>query len=110
MAVSRALVTTITRIAPLFECLGHYRVRGGMPRYVLRVRGEVRVFRAIEMHGLAFLLDLYPDHEHWRRLFPLSGSRKVDTKAALSWFIRECAAAGEYQAKISPELDTHRHA
>lgn len=89
--------------SPIFRPLGTFTSNHGLPRYYIEVRGSVRVYRAMEMHGMSFLLDLHPDADHWRSLFPTRG-HKIDTKAALAWFIGACQSAGEYDppAELKP--------
>lgn len=83
-----------TRIEPLFACLGYHLTPSGLYRYHIKVGDDVRVMRTHEICSLAFLFDVYPYPEHWRRLFPY-GRNKIDTKAAGTWFIRECKAKGK---------------
>jgi hypothetical protein len=90
----------ITRIQPLYRPVGYRRTVGGYMRYFIELRGEVREYRPLEMHGLAFLLEMYPDIGHWRMLFPRRGRMGVDTKEALAWFCRECQRAGLYQPSV----------
>lgn len=92
----------ITRIAPLWRALGYQLLPQGR-RYFLLVNGQVRRYRACQMYGLNFLLDIYPDREHWRRMFPYGVGRRVDTGEALRFFARACDEAGEYKPAAPTE-------
>lgn len=89
---------------PLFTPLGVYRAHGGLPRYYIAVNGELRVYRAWELRCVPFLLDIYPDHNHWRELFPKPPGKRIDTQSSGEWFVRACEAAGQYQppAELTP--------
>lgn len=69
----------------------------------LRVGGEVRTFRPSQALGLAFLIGIYPDHDHWARLYPSDtyNGRKVDWRRACSHITRLCMAAGEYRPAVT---------
>lgn len=82
--------------SPIFTLLGYYRSRGGLPRFYASVREEVRCYRPWELASMAFMLDLYPDHEHWRSLFPKRDSQRVNLHAAREWFTRAFMEAGPY--------------
>lgn len=92
---------------PLFSILGTCRAAGGMPRYFIRVNSEVRWYRGWEVGSVPFLLDLLPDHEHWRSQFPRVGNRRIDVQAARVAFVRMFAAAGPYDPP--PELRPRRN-
>lgn len=81
----------------LFVALGVVTAHGGEPRYFLRVRGEVRSFRAWQMASLGFLLDIHADVHHWRTIFPRRRN-KIDVQAAAGFFIGECQRMGEFNA------------
>ncbi len=82
----------------IYRALGTCQTRGCEKRYVLAVPGEIRAYRGAEMHGLAFLFDLYPVESHWRALWPSSGSRtSINARAACADIMRECQAAGDYE-------------
>lgn len=85
---------SITRIEPLWKPLGFESTRHGR-RYWVEVKGARRRCKTGDLYGLAFLLEIYPDREHWRRQFPGHG-RRVDTSAALRYLIGACERAGEY--------------
>lgn len=88
---------------PLFRLLGVYTDGSCYPRYCLEAHGQVRAYRASEMHGLAFLMELHPDAGHWRSVFPRTKGR-IDTHAAMAWFISECQKLGAYDlpAELRP--------
>lgn len=81
---------------PLFEVLGYSVPKHGTCYYHFRVGGRVRSFTGPEMHSVAFLLDLYPDADHWRDAFPGVTRTRVDALKAAAHFRRLCKAAGEY--------------
>lgn len=86
---------TITRLQPLWRPLGVEDTRWGF-RYWLEINGRVRRLKPSQMCGCDFLSDVYPDMEHWRRLFPWGYGRRIDTKAALTYFLKACREAGAY--------------
>ena len=100
----------IARIQPLYRPLGYLPApttghpKGRRERYAVEINGRVEIVDARDLHGLPFLLRVYPDPEHWRRLFPRGGQwrRHIDTLAAAAWFIRECKKVGEFDPKNSP--------
>ncbi len=83
---------------PLFTPLGVQQHRNET-WYYLRVGNVVRSFRPSQTLGLAFLLALYPNHDHWVRLYPSDtyGGRKVNWPRACAAIQRMCIAAGEYR-------------
>ena len=83
-------------LEPLYEPLGIYRSAGGLPRYYLLVRGEVRCFRGWELGCLEFLTDIHPDIYHWRRLFPKRCRSGIDAGAANAFFVKACQERGLY--------------
>lgn len=103
-SLTRVQIThTITRVGecnyeakPFIEMLGIYTRHGGEARYFLRINDRVRSFRAMEMHGIAFLLSVYPSAEYWSATFPRPGRCQIDTKAAWAWIIGDCLKAGEF--------------
>lgn len=80
----------------LYTPLG-YSQHGSEAWLHIRVDGVERVFRPSQALGLGFLLQLVPDLDHWRRMFPSRtyNGRKVDWYAACTCIIRACRAAGE---------------
>lgn len=88
------MLVTLSPKEALFIPLGVSRHRSET-WYHIRVRGEDRVFRPTEAWGLGFLMELNPDAEHWRRMFPtvLQG-RKIDVSTACAAVRRLCLAAG----------------
>ena len=86
---------------PKYEPLGYVEGARGHRRYVVRSGDRVLIRRGGEMMCLEFLLTVYQDPHHWRMLFP-RGSRKVDTQAAVAWFVRECTRAGPYEPPGTP--------
>lgn len=85
----------IHRVAPIWRALGYQHTKHGK-RYWLTIGTRTRAYRAGEMYGLSFLVDVYPDPEHWRRIFPYGEGRRINTGAALAYFIKQCEDAGEY--------------
>lgn len=81
-------------LAPILTPVGTYQANGGDPRYVLKVRGSLRVYRGHELCRVPTLLDIYPDPAHWRLNFPRSRGR-VDSMAAGAWLIAACVKAGQ---------------
>ena len=69
----------------------------------LRVGGVERVYRPSQALGLAFLLSIHPDHEHWRAMYPSKyyHGRKVDWQVACADITRLCHEAGEYKPESS---------
>lgn len=65
-------------------------------RYWIELDGEPRQFRGVELCGVAFLARVYPDMGYWRSLFPLGRGHGIDTRSAMTYFIRECVKAGVY--------------
>lgn len=89
--------------APLFRALGYHIPPSGIARYYIEIAGYPHMFTASEMYGLRFLSTVNRDTSHWYRLFPSGGGRrKIDSLAALDWFLEECHAAGKYTPP--PEL------
>ena len=84
-----------TRFAPIWRPLGVEWMKWGK-RYWVEVDGHALGLRAGGLYGIQFLADIYPDLEHWRRMFP-RGARKIDNRAALHYFIRACEKAGPYR-------------
>lgn len=83
-------------VSPLFRVVGFYRAHCGVPRYFFQVKGQLRSYRAWELGNVPFLLDLHPDYEHWRSMFPRAYGRRIDTHAAHQWFVQECERAGVF--------------
>ena len=102
MTAPAALSTTppITRYRPIYRCLGYVENAQGYRRYVVAFGDPERVVirRVGEMTGLEFLLTVYADPGHWRRLFPRPAGRRagVDCQQAAAWFVRECTKAGPF--------------
>lgn len=92
---------TITYIRPLWEPLG-VQTTERERFYWLLVNGKPRRYRPAFMFGISFLGSVYPDADYWRRHFPWGRSRRVDTLAAYSYFIRKCEEAGEYVPDGTP--------
>lgn len=95
----QAQTHTRTSNAPgeaLFLPLGYSRHKAEIWIH-LRVRGEVRTFRPSQALGLGFLLGVYPDHDHWARLYPSATyhGRKVNWQRACADITRMCIEAGE---------------
>lgn len=86
---------SFTHLRPLWRALGVQQTQWGK-RYWLEINGRAQRFKAAGMYGLSFLLDIYPDREHWRRQFPYGVGRRVDTGAAMTYFVRACERVGEY--------------
>ncbi len=80
----------------IYKALGTSETKGCERRYVILVQGELRAYRGAEMHGLAFLFDLYPDAAHWRALWPAGGKTQIEARAACADIMKECNAAGNY--------------
>lgn len=79
----------------LFLPLG-YSLHRSETWYHIRVRGQDRVFRPAQAWGLSFLMELNPDAEHWRRMFPTTlQGRKIDVQVACGAVRKLCLAAGE---------------
>ena len=94
-------VEPVRKFPPLYRCLGYTENPQGYRRFVVAVGNPARILirRAVEMIGLNFLLDIYPNAFYWRNLFPRPAGRRVgvDTHEAGAWFVKECTAAGRYQ-------------
>ncbi len=84
---------------PLFIPLG-YSIHKSERWLHIQVDGEMRTYRPSQALGLAFLLGIYPDHDHWARLYPSHHyhGRRVNWRSACSHITRLCIAAGEYRA------------
>ncbi len=92
-------------VAPHFTCLGYRLSSKGTPLYYFTVAGEPRCYRASELASLAVLLDLVPDVDHWRALFPGGSARLgVDVPRAGSYFHALALRVGPYA--ILPESPT----
>lgn len=88
--------STLLPAGTIYKALGTCSPRGCEKRYVIAVPGELRSYRGAELHGLAFLFDLYPSAAHWRALWPAGGKTQIEARAACADIIRECQEAGEY--------------
>lgn len=86
----------------LFLPLGYSR-HGAETWIHLLVGDEVRTYRPSQSLGLAFLIGIYPDHDHWVRMYPSEtyNGRKVDWRRACTSIIRLCIEAGEYVPKVA---------
>lgn len=87
--------------SPLFTPLGYSRHNS--ERWLhLRVGDEVRTYRPSQALGMAFLLGIYPDHDHWARMYPSRyyNGQRLDWRAAVSHIIRLCIEAGEYTPPV----------
>lgn len=83
-------------VAPLYIALGYQTPRIGPPVYFFRIGGRVMAFRAWELQGLPFLLELKCDVDHWREMFPGNKRRRIDNQKAAEYFTRLCKEAGHY--------------
>lgn len=91
-----AEVSTAVRPAGLYECLGWY-VFKGEHRYVLRgFDGHLLHLRQIALTSLEGLFRLYPDAEHWRRLYPRGARSRIDCRKAGTDLMRGCIEAGPW--------------
>lgn len=79
----------------LYRALGVYSPPRGDRSYVYAVPGEIRAYRVNELGGVQFLLDVWPDPDHWRALYP-KGRDKIDGLRARAAIMRECVEAGPY--------------
>lgn len=85
-------------VNPLFTTLGYLDQPGCLKRYVLEVRGDVRLYRASELLSVNSLLEIHPDEGHWSRNFPSKyyHGNRIDKCAACAAIIRACLEAGPY--------------
>lgn len=96
-------MTKDTASAPLFTPLGYTVPLRGPLHFHFLIDGRLRTYATPDMQSVSFLLDLHPDIEHWRALFPGDRRTRIDVGAACAHFARECRALGEYipQAGVS---------
>lgn len=92
---------------PLFRPLGFYTSPGCYTRYYLEIHGEVRAFRPSDLISTGLLLEIHPDAEHWRSLYPSRqwhGAR-IDPRSAAAAIIKACHAVGKYEppAALKPK-------
>lgn len=79
----------------IYRALGYYTAPGADPRYILAVPNGLRAYRGPDIGGVSALLDLWPDADHWRRLYP-KGAHGIDAYRARAAIMRECQEAGPY--------------
>lgn len=79
----------------IYRALGVYAAPGAEPRYVVATPGMLRAYRPADIGGVSALLDLWPDADHWRRLYP-KGAHGIDAYRARAAIMRECQEAGDY--------------
>lgn len=84
------------REQPNFRPLGVVYSKGCYARYAIKVHGEVRLFRAIELSGEGALFELFPNVDYWRKSFP-RGEYKIDSRMACAWLVRRCQEAGPFE-------------
>jgi len=93
-------IVAIKRIVPVYVCLGFVEATttAGERRYVIqRQDGVIQILRANQLHGIAYLLSLYPDSGYWRSRHPKRSRAGVDIQHAMSHLIQTCHAAGLWQ-------------
>ncbi len=98
MAIATPHAGRLSTGKPLFIPLGYSR--HGVERWLhIRVDGEDRTYRPTQALGMAFLLGIYPDHDHWARMYPSRyyNGQRLDWRSAVSHITRLCIAAGEYK-------------
>jgi len=88
----------VRRYAPIYRACGFVEAhRNGERRYVIeRADGTRQALRPMQMHGLAFLLSLYPDPGYWRSRHPKRCRTGVDIQSAMASLIRACHEQGVY--------------
>ena len=89
----------IKRYAPVYRALGFLEAitANAERRYVIeRADGTRQILRPMQMHGLAFLLSLYPDPAYWRSRHPKRCRTGVDIQSAMAGLIRACHEQGVY--------------
>jgi len=89
----------VKRYAPVYQCLGFIEAvtTNAERRYVIeRADGKRQVLRPMQMHGLAFLLSLYPDPGYWRSRHPKRSRAGVDIQSAMAGLIKACHEQGVY--------------
>ena len=99
LQTSTTSAPAIKRYAPVYQCLGFLEAvtLAGERRYVIeRADGSRQVLRPMQMHGLSFLLSLYPDPAYWRSRHPKRCRTGVDIQSAMAGLIRACHEQGVY--------------
>ena len=89
----------VKRYAPVYRALGFIEAahRNGERRYIIeRADGTRQSYRPMQMHGLAFLLSLYPDPGYWHSRHPKRCRTGVDIQSAMASLIRACHERGVY--------------
>lgn len=101
MTEARAVRPTPTILRPLWTPLGVRHFHWGT-RFYISIGDPPRIMglRAGQLYGVTFLAEIYPDLEYWRQQFPYGRGRKIDTRAALAYFLRACTAKGEYVPNV----------
>jgi hypothetical protein len=100
MATATPARSSLAPREAIFTPLGFSRHRGERWLHI-RAGGEDRIYRPSQALGLGFLLDLYPDHQHWANAYPSRyyHGHRVDWRYACAEIKRLCIEAGE----IKPE-------
>lgn len=80
----------------VYRALGVYSPPRGERRYVIATRDGIGLWRAGDMGGVSLLLELWPDFDHWRAVYP-KGHSKIDATRARAAIMRECVEAGAYE-------------
>ena len=83
----------------VYRAVGVYSPPRGEKRYAIATCDGISLWRAGDMGGVSLLLDLYPDYDHWRAIYP-KGKNKIDGTRARAAIMRECVEAGPW---VPPE-------